>query len=204
MDEHPDVGLTGPKVFNPDGTLQQSHWPVPTLRGRLMRALRIGSRGILDGHSASADRDKTVGVLSGCFWMVRRSALGDVGLLDEGFFMYAEDTDWCKRFWDAGWKVVYMPSATAMHYGGGSSANTPVKSYIEMHRANLRYWGKHHGLLGKMGVYLTMLLHQGVRILGGGMLLLTSRSKRESIRPVVRRSLACLYYLCAGVRPQTG
>jgi GT2 family glycosyltransferase len=177
---------------------------MPTLKGRLMRAFGMRSTvfGEVPGRdSAAADHDKPVGVLSGCFWMVRRSALNDVGLLDEGFFMYAEDTDWCKRFWNAQWKVVYVPEATAIHYGGGSSAKTPVRSYIEMHRANLRYWRKHHGSLGQVSVHAIMLLHQVLRILGGGILFLTLRSRRESIRPIVRRSVACLSYLCGRVRP---
>lgn len=205
MDEHPDVGLTGPKVFNPDGTLQHSYWKTPTLFDRLMRALRIHSLSSVEVHNETGtplDKgDKAVGVLSGCFWVVRRRALSDVGLLDEGFFMYAEDTDWCRRFWQAGWKVTYVPTATAIHHGGGSSARMPVKSYVEMHRANLRYWRKHHGLLGQVGVYLIMLLHQILRIVAGSALFITSHSRREAVRPIVRRSVACLHYLCSGSPP---
>lgn len=204
LNEHPNVGLIGPKVFNPDGTIQHSYWAMPTLKDRLRRAFGMRSRefaGVPSRNGACPDRVKPVGVLSGCFWMVRRSALNDVGLLDEDFFMYAEDTDWCKRFWKAQWKVVYVPEATAIHYGGGSSAKVPVRSYIEMHRANLQYWRKHHGSLGQVSVRAIMLLHQVLRIVGGGLLFFTFRSKRESIRPIIRRSVACLYYLCGRVRP---
>jgi len=61
------------------------------------------------------DTLRQVDILSGCFWLVRRGALENVGLLDERFFIYGEDIDWCKRFWTKGWKIVFVPSAQAIH-----------------------------------------------------------------------------------------
>ena len=76
--------------------------------------------------------------------MVRREAFDEVGPLDEDFFFYGEDTDWCKRFHDAGWKVVYFADAEAIHFGGGSTKAYPVKYYLTMEQADLQYWRKHH------------------------------------------------------------
>ena len=76
--------------------------------------------------------------------MVRREAVAHVGPLDEGFFFYGEDTDWARRIHDAGWDCVYHPEAQAIHFGGGSTAAYPVKYYLAMEKADLRYWGKHH------------------------------------------------------------
>ncbi len=66
------------------------------------------------------------------FWFVRRKAMDEVGLLDEDFFFYGEDIDWCRRFRDAGWEVVFYPEAETIHFGGASSGNAPVRFYLEM------------------------------------------------------------------------
>ena len=68
--------------------------------------------------------------------------MGQVGLLDESFFMYGEDMDWCKRFWDTGWKVVFVPTAQAVHYGGASAANAPLRFYVEKQQSDMQYWKK--------------------------------------------------------------
>src|ERR1019366_8124778 len=93
-----------------------------------------------------------VDVLVGCFWMIRREALEDVGLLDEDFFMYGEDLDWCLRCWKTGWKVVFFPGGEAIHHRGCSSATQPVRCAVAQQRSVLRYWSKHHGFWGVMGI----------------------------------------------------
>jgi GT2 family glycosyltransferase len=109
---------------------------------------------------------RNVDVINGCFWMVRREALDQVGLLDERFFIYAEDIDWCKRFIEAGWKVVYFPRAEALHYGGASSSNAPIRFYIEMQKANLKFWQKHYGRFSYSVYYTINVLHHSLRVLG--------------------------------------
>ena len=99
------------------------------------------------------DEVRRVDALSGCFWLVRREAVSHVGLLDERFFMYSEDLDWCRRFDQANWEVVFCPEAEAIHYGGASSSNAPTRFLIEMQRANLKYWRKHHGKLSLLLVW---------------------------------------------------
>jgi GT2 family glycosyltransferase len=91
------------------------------------------------------NRCAEVEVLSGCFWLARREAVKTVGGLDEGFFFYAEDLDWCKRFRSAGWKIMIVAEATATHFGGGSSSNAPSRFNIEMMRGSVRLVA--HGLL---------------------------------------------------------
>ena len=85
-------------------------------------------------------------ILSGCFWLVRREANWiRVGVLDESFFMYGEDMDWCLRFWSCGWKLVFLPSAEAIHYGGASSANAPVSVLTLRCSGQISsIWRKHH------------------------------------------------------------
>jgi GT2 family glycosyltransferase len=166
MDANPDVGLMGPRVLNTDHTLQMSARRRPTFSQALARALALDN--LIDGltfhdHSSTGD----VEVLSGCFWVVRRAALNEVGPLDEGFFMYAEDVDWSKRFADAGWRVVYFPGAEIVHHGGKSSLQAPVRFFVEMRKADLRYWRKHHGTAQMLGYAAVLMLHHTIRVVAG-------------------------------------
>ncbi len=82
--------------------------------------------------------------ISGCFMMVKRNAMEEVGLLDEIFFFYTEDVDWCKRFYDAGWKIIYLSNVRSIHYGSESSNVAPAKYQVIMENSDLLYWNKHH------------------------------------------------------------
>ena len=156
LQTHSDVGLVGPKVLGGDGKLQRTCRRFPTLWNTFCRYMALDTLlprwPLFSGpemRHRPQDTQAQVEVLSGCFWMARRSAVDEVGGLDERFFFYAEDVDWCKRFRQQGWKVVFMPTASATHFGGGSSARAPLRYSIELLRASLVYWRKHHGRLGQ-------------------------------------------------------
>ena len=124
MNEHPEIGMLGPQILDSNGNIQRSCMGFPTLWNTFCRALALDTlfpkSKLFGGYMMTFwphDSIRDVNVINGCFWMVKREALDEVGLLDERFFIYAEDKDWCKRFWDAGWKVVYFPEAKAIHYG---------------------------------------------------------------------------------------
>lgn len=204
LDENKRVGLIGPKVIGGDGHLQRSCRRLPSLWNLTCRALMLDQ--LLSRHAFFSgfemrhwnhDEMAEVEVLSGCFWLARRSAVAEVGVLDERFFFYAEDLDWCKRFRDANWKLTFVPTASATHFGGGSSSNAPLKYSIEMLKANLAYWQKHHGGIGRAAFYGTALLHHFVRFVMRG------------LRQIVRGSAAnnhkfsehavCLRWLLTGV-----
>jgi hypothetical protein len=121
-----------------------------------------------------------------------------VGLLDESFFMYGEDMDWCRRFWLSGSRLVFVSSAEAVHYGGASSAKAPVRFYIERQRADLQYWKKHHSRLAAAGFFLISGLHLLLRITGYSFALLFRNDARSTYQYKVRRSLACLKWLFFG------
>ncbi len=206
MESHPDVALVGPKVLGGDGQVQLTCGVVPTVWNLFCRAValdRLPGRWRwftgLEMRHWDYERTGEVGVLSGCFWLVRRAAIEQVGGLDEGFFFYAEDVDWCKRFRDAGWKVVYCPAGSVTHFGGGSSANAPVRYSIEMLRANLRYWQKHHGWTGRSAYFLFALAHHGLRFLLRGLRRPFVRSEPRD--PKLDEHAACLRWLLRGVEP---
>jgi GT2 family glycosyltransferase len=198
MEDHPEAGMVGPKILNSDLTLQDSCKEFPTLWNTFCRALALDSifpnsklfAGQLMRYWAHNDV-RPVDILSGCFWVIRRRALEKVGLLDEQFFMYAEDKDWCKRFWDAGWSVLYFPGAEAIHFGGGSSSREPVRFALELNRANLRYWKKHYGTVRQLGFRLLLLLHYTVRIISTAIQYAVTPSQRESLLLKLDGSLAC-------------
>lgn len=169
--EHPGVGLVGPRVLGADGNLQRSCRRRPRVWTTLCRALALdrafGARGIFSGHEISASRHASLceaEVLSGCFCLARRRAVEQIGGLDETFFFYGEDLDWCLRFKRAGWKLVFVPEATATHLGGGSSSVAPLRFSVEILRATLHYWRKHHGVIGQAVCTALLLLHHGLRL----------------------------------------
>ena len=185
-EDHPKAGMVGPRIIGGDGNLHRSCRGFPTVWNMFCRALaldKIFSGGkIFTGYSLAhwpQDSLRPVDILTGCFWLIRREALIEVGLLDEGFFMYGEDMDWCKRFWAARWQVVFVPTSEAIHYGGASSANSPVRFYIERQRADLQYWKKHHSKLGVLGYFLISCLHLFLRAVGYSVAALLKKPARQ-------------------------
>jgi hypothetical protein len=202
MDEHPDIGVLGPKVLNRDGSLQPTCREFPTFWKNICNAMALNKlfpkSSMFGGYTMmdwSHDTVRDVDFLSGCFMMVRRSAIEQVGLLDDNFFFYAEDKDWCKRFWKAGWKVVYFPHAKAIHYLYGSSDKDPVKLYIQQTKANLQYYSKHHNFISKMGFIVSNIMHQIIRVFGYSVLYLIKSDGREIVFLKIKRSCSCLIWL---------
>jgi GT2 family glycosyltransferase len=208
MEAHPDVGLLGPKVLNADRTIQPSCRTFPSLRSWLFRTLALDTafpRSRLFGEHFmthwSRDEVRDVDVLSGCFWLIRRSAYEQVGGLDTRFFMYAEDMDLCRRYRQAGWRTTFCPEGQIIHYGGASSGNAPVRFWIEMQRANLQYWKKHHGTVSTIALYLLLIAYHSLRVPAFAMLRLLGRqaaSPREADK--LRMNLRTLAWL---LRPST-
>lgn len=209
METRPEVAMVGPKVLGADGKIQFTCAVVPTYWNLFCRAFaldrllgRWGAFSGLEMRHWDYERGGEVGVLSGCFWLLRRAAVEQVGGLDERFFFYAEDVDWCKRFRDAGWKVVYCPVASVTHFGGASSANAPLCYSIEMLRANLHYWEKHHGRIGRCGYFLFGLTYHGLRLLTRSLRRVLHRSGGAD--PKLREHAACLRWLLTGLEPKAG
>lgn len=199
MEANPGVGLAGPQMQGADGCIRRSTMRFPTLWNSLCRAFALDSAfprsrifaGFLMGdfdHRRSQD----VEVLNGWFWVVRREALDQVGLLDERFFMYGEDIDWSYRFRQAGWRNVFCAESAAVHYGGASSALAPARFYVEKQCANLQFWKKHHGQFAAFAYLCTMLLQELLRTVGYTAAYLSRKSIREQTAAKIRRSLLCV------------
>lgn len=205
MQTNQDVGIIGPKMICPDGSVGRSVMRLPTVWNTLCAAVALNSifptSRLFAGFSVRSDaiaNVKDVQVVGGWFWMVSRTALQQVGGLDERFFMFGEDIDWCHRFREAGWRVVFCGEAEALHYGGASSADAPARSYVEMRRANLQYFKKYHGTLGAVGYTLAIGIHELARIAGYSLSFCYDRNRRLEAGSKVRRSLSCLRWLVGG------
>lgn len=132
LDAHQDVAFVGPKLTKPSGELQATCRRFPSIAVPLYRlrhlaripyvAHRIADY-LMEDYDHSTPRE--VDWIIGAALMVRRSAVAEVGAWDERFFMYFEDADWCRRFWQKNWKVVYLPESTMFHYYGQESTESP-------------------------------------------------------------------------------
>ena len=151
-DAHDDAALVGPRMRNLDGTLQRSVRGFPTL-WRLtteyffLRKLAPRSRALNAFYAGGFDHDRVreAEFVMGSCMLVRREAAEAVGLLDEAFFMFSEETDWCYRFRQAGWKVYFFPGAEVTHVGGAAWRREYDPMYREQLRGHLRFFDKHYG-----------------------------------------------------------
>ncbi|WP_129672311.1 glycosyltransferase family 2 protein [Candidatus Chloroploca sp. Khr17] len=172
LDTHPEVGIVGSRLLNADGSLQRSWALFPNLLTELVgKKIRLRWRyPTIDGTIAySTDW------IDGAVLMIRRGILGQVGLMDERYFMYTEEVDWCYRTRQAGWKVCYLPASEVIHFGGQSSKRSATRMKAELYLSKLRFFGKHYGDLARttLGVGLQTIF-LGKATLGGIILLATA------------------------------
>jgi len=149
-DTHPEAAVIGPRLRYPDGSLQRSVRAFPTLwrlatEYLFVRKLAPHTDLLNPLYVGGFDHDETrpVDWVSAACLFVRREATDEVGLLDEAFFMFSEETDWCYRFRQAGWSVFFYPEAETVHVGGATHRGTLFRENL---RGHLRYFAKHHGL----------------------------------------------------------
>ncbi len=162
MDEHQDVAFSGPILLNPDGTRQDSCYRFPTPMYALYRRSFLGRtpagrryvHHFLMRDVQLDERPLEVDVLMGSAIMMRRTALNEIGLFDENFFMYLEEMDICRRAWEKRWRVAYVPQAKLVHYHQREShidwpwhliTNRPARAHIVSALYYFRkYWRKPH------------------------------------------------------------
>jgi len=170
-DSHPRAGVLGCRVRNPDGTLQPTCFMFPSAFNSFLSAFYLNKlfpRSRLLGREAMSwwDRNdvREVQVVTGCFMLIRREALDEVGLMDERFFMYAEETDWCYRFGKAGWQVMFTPVAEIVHLGGQSTAKRSEEMLVQLRLSILKFVRKNQGRAAGAVVCLNTILFLALRI----------------------------------------
>ena len=151
-DEHPEAAVVGPRLLNPDGSLQRSVRGFPTVwrlatEYLFLRKLAPRSRALNAFYGAGFDHEEVreAEFLMGSVLLVRREAADTVGLFDEDFFMFSEETDWLYRFRQAGWKVLFTPDAEFVHVGGATTRQNWGPMFREQVRGHVRFLAKHGG-----------------------------------------------------------
>jgi N-acetylglucosaminyl-diphospho-decaprenol L-rhamnosyltransferase len=151
MEERNEVGAAGPSLLFPDGSFQHSAFTFPTLPMIFLDFFPLNHRLLdsrLNGRYPRAWYAKgepfAIDHPLGAALMVRRSVVDEVGLLDEDFFMYCEEIDWCMRIKRAGWQILCCPAAKIVHHAGQSTGQFREKMYVELHRSRYRLYEKHY------------------------------------------------------------
>jgi hypothetical protein len=149
---HPEAGGVGPRLLNPDGSLQISCYPLLTAWRECWRLMFLDKvlarRATYDMARWNPTRPREVEVIQGACLLLRRSALDQVGFLDERYFMYSEEMDLCYRLQQVGWKLYWVPQAQVIHYGGASSAKMAEEMYVQLYHSKVqfqrKFWGRGH------------------------------------------------------------
>ncbi len=203
MKEHTDVGVIGPKLLNGDGSFQLSCKRFPTVWRTLCVALglhRVFPNLPLFCGTEMTDLDENttqdVEAIAGAFLLARRSAIDQVGLLDEDFFFYGEDIDWCKRFHNAGFRVTYYPLAKSIHLGGASSSKDSLRFNQELYRAKLLYWKKHHSDVDRLLFLLIMINHLTLRIIITIIKKIFNKSKNIYVKDTISSYSKLVSFFC--------
>jgi len=184
-DQHPDAAVVGCKVLNPDKSLQPTCFMYPSLLNLFLSSTYLykffpRSRFLGRERMTWWDRNdiREVEVVTGCFMLVKKETIEKVGMMDESFFMYAEETDWCYRFKKAGWKLFFTPNAQIIHLGGQSSKAVRPQMIIQLRVGILQFIEKHHNIVYYYLAKLMILLWLAIRIPWWGILYIISKNTR--------------------------
>lgn len=169
LDATPTVGIAGPKTLNTDRSYQSTRRRFPTLALELRESLWLAPHlfDLPPSHFAldnpPPDATHLVDWVQGSAMMLRREVYDQIGGMDEGFFMFSEEVDWCKRAADQGWKIAYVGSTSIIHHGGKSTEQATARSHIHYQTSKIRYFRKHHGAARANLLRLYILLNYRIQ-----------------------------------------
>ncbi len=157
LEQHPAVGALGPELRYGDGTLQSSRRRFPTLAMAMFESTPLSwhwptrynpwARRFHMADCQAPKEGQPVDWVVGAALLIRREVLDAVGAFDEGYFMYSEELDWCRRAAGAGWATVYLPAAVVIHHEGRSSEQAPAVRHIRFQTSKVRYFRKFNGAI---------------------------------------------------------
>ncbi len=203
---HPAVGAVGPRLLNADGSLQASCWKFPSPARSWYESVGLAAalpnhRIFGDYYRWAHDEERRVDFVIGACLMLRREVYEQVGGFDEEFFLYAEETDWQKRMTQAGWPIVFLPSAQVTHLGGASGQSETARVNAYFYDGWDRFARKHHGPRGWLSMRTASALGSGARWLAFGALSFAP-SRFVNARPQMQKQSALLRRQIAPWRPQ--
>ncbi|OGO26632.1 MAG: hypothetical protein A2W33_06850 [Chloroflexi bacterium RBG_16_52_11] len=160
LDKHPKAGAAGAKVLMPDGSLQISSHPRPTLSRELWRMFHLDTLLPYAEYPLTkweTNQAQEVDALMGACLMLRKEVLDQVGYLDEDFFIYSEEVDLCHRIQRAGWHLYWVPQAQVVHFGGQSTQQVPKEMFLNLYQSKIKYFRKQYGSLTAQ-IYVMILM----------------------------------------------
>jgi GT2 family glycosyltransferase len=167
MDSHPRAGVAGVQLFNSDGSKQNSIANFPSLATELLNKslLRWFFRKTFLGKERNFSEPIEVDSVIGACMMVRLEAMEQVGLLDEDYFLFLEETDWCYRMMKAGWKVYHVPQAEVYHFQGKSAEKEKKRAKVEYYRSRYQFFKKNRGSWQWFVLLIGLLIKLGFEFL---------------------------------------
>jgi GT2 family glycosyltransferase len=163
MDTRPEAGMSACQLLYEDGRLQPSCYSFPSLTTEFYTALQLDklfAKNREFGKYLMTYWDfndvREVDAIMGAFMLVRKTAVDQVGVMDENFFMYSEETDWCYRFNRQGWETLYNPHVQAIHLWGGSSKRMKDEMFLQLYRSKVQFFRKHYGTLSAFALKLIL------------------------------------------------
>jgi N-acetylglucosaminyl-diphospho-decaprenol L-rhamnosyltransferase len=185
MDARPDLGLASVVQRGTDGTLQPSIRRFPSPLRSLGEALFSAHWPLLDTlqqqdtRTARYEREGEAEWVVGAFMIARREAVDAVGPLDERFFLYSEEADWCYRFWQAGWPVAHLPVMVVTHHSGSDKGGDLMP---QLSHSRLLFAAKHYGVAARTGIRAALALRHAIRVAVFGALAAVRPDRRRRAR----------------------
>jgi GT2 family glycosyltransferase len=194
MDGQQDAGVGGGQLLDADGSRQNSIANLPSLATELLNKSllrRCFSRRFPGKERHYPGPIEVESVIGACM-LVRRAAIDAVGLLDEGYFLFFEETDWCYRMRRGGWKVFHVPGAEIYHLQGRSAEASIAMAKVEYCRSRYRYFRKHYGIFARIALRMGLVVKLAVDLVGSsaGTVLTLFRSRRWRRRLRIHTALA--------------
>lgn len=208
-DVNPDVGVVGCQVLEDEDRISPTGFAFPTpfnvllaLSGlsRSFPKSRLFGRPELSWWDRKTERD--VDVVTGMFMLVRREAIEQVGLMDESYFVYAEEADWCYRFARAGWRRVFTPCAQIIHLDGGakSTSQASIKMFVQLQKSSMIYHRKNLGVAASLLLKAVYIGSNSVRMVAWFILSVVNRDLKTRRRSAAAK--AALLYHILGLEPK--
>lgn len=206
---HPDVGVVGCQVLEDEHRITPTGFSFPSplnvflaLSGlsRAFPCSRLFGRPELSWWDRKTEQD--VDVVTGMFMLVRREAIAQVGLMDESYFVYSEEADWCYRFARAGWRRVFTPCARIIHLDGGAKSTSQVstKMFVQLQKSSMIYHRKNVGLAAWLLLKAIYVGSNSVRMVAWFILSIVNHDPKARRRAVAAK--AALLYHFLGVEPE--
>lgn len=198
MEQTPRAGAAGSQLLNADGTMQISCHPELTLGREIWRLLHLDQvmpLAVYRQERWETDRAREVDIIQGASLILRKSALDQVGWLDEDYFIYTEEVDLCYRMKKAGWKLYWVPQSRVIHYGGQSTQQVPRQMFLRLYQSRVLYFRKNHGRLTAASYKAVLFLAAMIRLLFIPTVALSQPSKREYRKNLVGNYRSLLFEL---------